>query len=219
MNNKIMPLIEFSLNTAPIATNNEFSLGMDPDGSFSLSHELRDIPPEDTQFTLKHIFVDASGSNTSSARRKEPVVWLGIELPQLTDEIITRDDVSKTVVSNRDFGDKLLHVNNRGVLRFPITMYPVDGLHNTNNDGTPAANDHSCNVIRRQNIAQNASQHYEHRGTHTCNIPLGRIRLDDHEIMLRVTPYAADGEITPETTSNDDQKVRIRYMQVILEYN
>lgn len=213
-----MPLIDFSLRTLALNTNDEFPEGMNFDGSFTLQKDIRDLPPDNAEFFIKHIYVDGGGQ-VPAHRRKEPVVWVGVELPEMSDEIISRDDVSTQVTSTRFNGDATPHLNNRGVLRFPITMYPVDGWHNVDDLGIyDGARDYSSNITSRQNIVANAPRHYEAKGTHSCNIPIGKMRLDDHTIRIKLTPYAVDGDITSETTSTTDQKVRIRYIQVILEY-
>jgi len=211
-----MPLIEFSINTNQLFVNSEYATGMDADGSFTLSHTLRELPHEGTEFFIRHVFIHAGSHNNSAQRRKRPTIWVGVELPEMMDEITTRDDISKTIVSTR--GDATPHLNDRGRLRFPITMHPVDGWHNVSGGSGYNVVDYSSNIVNRQKVVTNASQHYEHKGFHSCKIPLGKMRLDNHTIHMKLTPYSGDGDMVSETTFNTNQMIRISQMQVILEY-
>ena len=201
-----MPLITFSVNTAYEDTNTIMARGTNPNGSFTLSHLLAyDLPPE-TTFTLKHLSFSGDGfSGGQGGRNHKPVMWIGVDFPQLTEQIYTNQTVSEhflDVDGNGPFN------NDFGTLRFPLTTYPVNGVHATSGD---------CNVVDRFFNGAGALQ-YEHRCTHELNIPLGRVHMDENKIACVLTPRDGAGR-TAAYGSPSDLTCRVRQIQVILEYN
>jgi hypothetical protein len=201
-----MPLIIFSVNTAYLNAAAVQPFGIRPDGSFLLTHRLAyDLPPE-TNFTLKHVSFAGDGfSGGGGGRSNKPTIWLGVDFPQLTDEIYTNQSISEHFLNESGEGP---FNNNFGVLRFPITTYPVNGVNATSGDS---------NVVDRFFNGGGALQ-YEHRCVHELNIPLGKVHMDENRIVCTVTPRDGAGR-TAGYSSSADRTCRMRHMQVILEYN
>lgn len=201
-----MPLIIFSVNTATRTLGEAQALGMGDDGTFRMSHRLKESPHPDTQYTLKHVFINAGGSRTGTTivgdRNLEPCLWADFHFPQLVDGVITRTD------------DRLAQFEtttpvsvNSGMLRFPITTYPITGESGLDS-----------NAPGRSGTI-NFSQFFQHTGTHVCDIPLGSMRLEDNVIECVMRPLARfDRQLVDADTVAGDLWPRIRNMQIILEY-
>ena len=202
-----MPLITFSLNTTYENEDDSLPLGMDPDGSFTLRHLLTHPPPPETEYTLKQVSIDGGGLATS--RNKQPTYWVSLDFPQLDERVIARDDFKETVHSE---GGAPPHVNDRGTLRFPITIFPVDGR----NTASPSILD--ANTPQRYFIGLDASPHYTHRGNHIVNVPLGKIRVDEGFITCKLTPRDINARLATESGNGDNLFCRLKQIQVILEY-
>lgn len=201
-----MPLVVFSVNTAYAASNTILPNGIRPDGSFLLSHSLAyDLPPE-TTFTLKHFSFAGDGfSGGFGGRRHKPAVWVSVDFPQLTEDIYTNQTVIDQFLDVNGAGP---FTNDFGLIRFPLTTYPVNGFHGTSGDS---------NRVDREFDGGRALQ-YEHRCVHDLNIPIGRIHMDENRIFCIITPRDGAGR-TAAYGSDSDFTARTRQMQVILEYN
>lgn len=201
-----MPIIIFSVNTAYLNASANHPFGIRPDGSFLLTHRLAyDLPPE-TNFTLKHLSFAGDGfSGSQGGRSHKPSVWIGVDFPQLTEEIYTNQTIADHFLDENGAGP---FNNDFGVLRFPLTTYPVNGVHGTSGNS---------NVVDRSFNGGGAIQ-YEHRCHHELNIPLGRVHMDENRIFCIITPRDGAGR-TDGYSSTSDRTCRMRHMQVILEYN
>lgn len=201
-----MPLIQFSVNTQYENTVHIISQGMDFDGAFKLRHKFQKIPPPETEYTLKKVCIDGGGLVFS--RNKYPTMWVGIHFPQIEDEIIAKDSDKKTVVDVNN-GTRP-HTNDHGILRFPVTSYPIDGI-NTDDNLDSNRPDRAASKVP-------APPFYQHRADHhDMNIPLGRIRTSEGFIDCKLTPYDYQNSIATESVGAN-RKVRIKQLQVILEY-
>ena len=205
-----MPLVVFSINTAFNGITDTVAQGMERDGSFRLRHYF-DMPPhDDTEYTLKHVFINVSGDGRLRGDRgenKAPSAWVDVKFPNLTDDMIISKRHARTVDASTRHGDdtaikKGTILDDRGQIRFPITQFPVNG--NTSNN-------------KERWSASDRGSHYEFRGTHICNIPLGRMKLEDGEIECVLTPRDRYAD-TFATTTRNPRRVRIRSIQVVLEY-
>ncbi len=208
-----MPLIQFSVNTDIAGVNRHTLLGSTGQGTFKLSHKLRKLPPPETEYVVKHVSLSASGHNTTNQRRSLPTIWMGVEFPQLDDEIIARRDNTIVVQDlNPDGGTEVMppHLNTRGTLRFPITTYPVDGT-DTSQLGVDS------NRTDRFDILTVLGRDMVHAGTHVTNIPLGRMRMEEDFLNVVLTPYDEYGRIFTQTIGGD-RIGRVRHLQIILEY-
>ena len=209
-----MPIIQFSVNTDIQSVNQHTLLGSSEDGSFRLSHKMGHVPPPETEFTVKHVSLSASLMNNTDQRRSKPLIWMGVEFPQLSDEIIARSDTTITVQDlNPDAGFKIQppHPNTRGVLRFPLTTYPVDGWYE---DGVNLID---SNIPSRFEVTTTPSRNYMQTGTHITNISMGRMRLSEGFLNVVITPYDEFGRIFTQTIGAD-RTVKVTRMQIILEY-
>lgn len=214
MKNKTkMPFIQFSVNTQYLAAGSNIPEGMGVDGTFRLRHHFSHLPPPETEFTLKHISIDASGyarrtesggGGADNSSNKKPTAWVSVDFPQLTERIIS-SQLNTVTATEENSGAKF--TNNRGILRFPITTYPVTG----EDDGdSNAAN-------RFEGAARVIGRKYEHKGTHNPHIKLGTFNLEEAYIDCILTPRDVDGRTAGES-DGADRTCRISRIQVILEY-
>ena len=199
-----MPLITFSVNTTYANSNDSIPLGMDFDGSYTLTHKLTHPLPPETEYWIKQVSLDGGGLDNS--RNKTPTYWISTEFPQLNARIVSRDDFKTSVVAE---GGIESHVNDRGTLRFPITIFPVDGR----NTATPL----NVNAANRFNENLAAGPAYTHRGCHIMNVPLGTLRVDEGFIVCKLTPRDLEGRLATESVGAT-RLCRLKQMQVILEY-
>lgn len=201
-----MPLIVFSVNTLHPSVGVSQASAMEDDGTFRLVHKFDKPPPIDTEYFIKHVFINSSGQRSGDqGRDKEPTLWATLDFPQLTDEIVSTDSNARTATFNNK-----THSVNSGVLRFPVTTYPINGRKDNN--------DVDSNVPGRSNLDALAN-FYVHRGTHVCNIPLGRMIVEDNRIECIFRPIAnQDKQLVDSDDAGGDLWPRIRNLQVILEY-
>lgn len=199
-----MPLITFTVNTSYNDVNDSIPVGMEFDGSYTLSHKLTHTLPPETEYWVKQVSIDAGGLDNS--RNKTPTYWISLDFPQLNERIVARTDFKTSVVAE---GDVRSHVNDRGTLRFPITIFPVDGR----NTATPL----NSNVCDRINDTIPAGPAYSHRGCHIMNVPLGTLRVDESFIVCKLTPRDVEARLATESVGAL-RLCRLKQMQVILEY-
>jgi hypothetical protein len=201
-----MPLIVFSVNTLHDTVGESQALAMEDDGTFRLTHQFVEPPPVDTEYFIKHVYINSSGQRGGDqGRNKEPTLWAALDFPQLTDEIVSTDNNAKSAEYNGK-----VHSVDGGVLRFPVTTYPITGRKN--NIGVDS------NKPGRASADAFAS-FYVHRGTHVCNIPLGRMSVEDNRIDCIFRPFARLGrQLVDSDDAGGDLWPRIRNLQVILEY-
>jgi len=207
-----MPLVVFTINTGVESIVDTVALGMERDGGFTLRHEF-DMPPhEDTEYTLKHFFVNVSGDgrNTGLETRgenKKPTMMVDVIFPDLNRNLIvsrrhsysknpTPTQADETAINRGSVNVEL------GQIRFPITQFPVNGG--------------GSNVVDRNGNNTRAS-HYEFRGTHVCDIPLGKMKLTDNTLTCKLYPRDRSSRTFVDTIGSD-RIVRIRNLQVVLEY-
>ena len=95
------------------------------------------------------------------------------------------------------------------MLRFPITVYPVNGKD--------IGSGFESNQTSRSGTTGTVQRQYEHKGTHIVNIPLGSFHLDEEVIECIVTPRDQLSRIASEPTGSD-RTCRTKLIQVILEY-
>jgi len=207
-----MPLVVFTISTSFNSVVDTVALGMERDGGFTLRHEF-DMPPhEDTEYTLKHFFVNVSGEGrdtglASRGENKKPAIMVDVIFPDLNRNLIVsrRHSYSK---NPEPFQSDEIAINRGSVsvdigqIRFPITQHPVNG--------------DVSNVVSRTGNTGTAA-HFEFRGTHVCNIPLGKMKLTDNVLTCKFYPRDLLGRTFADTTSSD-RIVRIRNLQVVLEY-
>jgi hypothetical protein len=205
-----MPLVVFTINTAVDSITGTVAEGMERDGGFTLRHQF-DMPPhEDTEYTLKGCYINVSGDGRTATRgeNKQATVWVDVSFPNLTDEMIISKRHSRSIDPSDLHADSLalkkgFVLDDVGQIRFPITQFPVNGL---------ASND----IIRQANTS--TASKYEGRGTHMCDIPLGRMKLEDNEIVCKLTPRNSVGKTFTGVNVVGARLVRIRSIQVVLEY-
>jgi len=208
MNNKVtMPLLSFNVATENV-DGSSIANGMNEDGTFTLSHTFTQTPPPETEYTLKHVFFISSGIQSEGAaiRWHQPAIWCDIAFPQLDREIVS---VNSSRV--KEFRGKN-HVVNSGVIRFPVTTFPVTGEKN---------NDVDSNEPRRARTLtlDNFAQHFRHQATHICNLPLGSMRLSENRIECIIRPIARqDLQAVDADEPNNELFPAIRAVQLILEY-
>jgi hypothetical protein len=210
-----MPLVVFSINTYYTAIADVMAQGMERDGGFTLRHQF-DIPPhEDTEYTLKYVYMNITGDSRFSGRgeNKQPSFWIDVKFPNLTDETIISKRHYETIDASHIHADSIaayrgVILNDFGQMRFPITQFPVNG---TNADGLDS-ND------SRRNANKPLAAKLEMRGMHICDIPLGKMKLEDNELLCRLTPRTIDGETFTTVNAVGGRRARIRNMQVVLEY-
>lgn len=200
-----MPLIVFSVNTGHATITDTRAIGMEADGGFKIRHQLKEVLPPDTHFTLKSVFINSAGAGRLELRgeNKMPMMWASVDFPQLSDRIITRRDRNQYLRGVQPIpSDPPLSLRNDGEMRFPITCFPVNGK--------------DVNSITRQaNSAQGAL--FNARGMHVTNIPLGTIRMEEGHIECVLKPYSfAQGDYPKHT--GGVRFPQIRQIQVILEY-
>lgn len=203
-----MPLLTFSINTGAGGFEERIQPGMEVGGVFVLRHVFSKIPHPETEFTIKQICVDSAGDargvGGGRGERHTPAVWVGIEFPHLDHHMIVsrRDTYSRQRTSddhdNTIFPDVMV-ANDTGLLRFPITHYPVHGLSNRH--------DRNGNSI--------TDSHHTFYGMHNCNIPLGKMKLKDNVLEIRITPRDYLQRTYFDTA---DRINRFRAVQIILEY-
>lgn len=197
-----MPLLIFTVNTSVGSFTQSIFPGQDNDGSFRLRKTLDFIPPPDTVFTLKQVSWDGGGNNGGSSNKKPPL-WISVEFPQLSDELIT-SQTSKTSIRSKN--DGRYYVNDYGVIRFPITAYPYGTKRATQNP----------NVVNRQGQDEE-DFHFEHKAFHHMHVPLGKFHLEEGFLDCVLTPRDLDGR-TAAYAQGTNRLVRIKQIQVILEY-
>lgn len=207
-----MPLLQVSINTDVQENDNHTLLGSEGDGTFRILHRMTTLPPPETEYTIKHVYLNSTINDSRKQTNSIPMMWVGIDFPQLDDEMVARRDQIITVQDvNPDFGEiQRPHQNTRGVLRFPVTSYPVDGVWS--GDGTT-----DSNVIRRFADISKTDIRYEQKGTHVTNIPLGRIRMEEDFLEVIITPYDDSARIFTQTEGND-RICKVQRIQIILEY-
>jgi len=212
-----MPLITFTVNTNYLSNVPHIPLGMDVDGSFKLSKRLEYIPPKETIFRLKRVFYDGGGQlgesgGVNGGRNKTPVVWMGLEFPQM--EEIIHSDIKKETVDGTyrtKFEDPEVAtrtVNDFGILRFPLKTFPISGA--------VAAATNPNSVDRQRNSVD--GEKFEHKCNHDMDIPLGRMNLENGFLECILTPRERDAKL-PIEMRGTLRLCRIRQIQVILEYN
>lgn len=201
-----MPLITFSINTATPGLSDRIHLGMEVGGVFTLRHTFLKIPHPDTEYTIKQVYINSAGDGRTEVRgeRNKPTVWVGIDVPHFDQDIIVseRDTYSRYRKSNADDNTKFPDIsvkNDTGLIRFPITTYPAIGDSNKHD--------------RAANTSE--SSHHEARGNHNCNIPLGKLRLKDNVLEIKITPR----NYLQQTYFDSDERItRFKGFQLILEY-
>ena len=200
-----MPLVTFTANSASVTLGVSQVDGMLDDGTYRFVHRFTRPPPDDVEWSIKQVYVNAGGRTSATrCRDKEPTLWTSVEFPQLKDEIISTDDGSFTAVYK-----ERVHSVNKGVLRFPTTLYPVSGRE-------PGLRD--SNAPGRSSTDADSS-FLSHRGFHSCHIPLGRIKLEENFLECIVRPYARmDRQLVTSNDAGGDLWPRIRHIQVVLEY-
>lgn len=215
-----MPLLCLSVNTG-LSLLETVAFGMERDGGFTLVHNFGADFNNDVEFTLKHVYVNVSGAGRFTAleergENKEPTIWLDVVFPDMEEEIISskrNDDTTeyKTLSNGREIFPRSPPLKfEMGVMRFPITCFPINGYR-----GTTSSSANSNKLGRQSNNAQGAT--LESRGVHICDIPLGKMKLQDNCLRIRFNPRDQLLENMIRSTGGL-RKVRIRSMSVLLEY-
>ena len=213
-----MPLLVFSVNTRYDLTSTVAD-EMETDGGFTLSHEFTIPPHEDSIFSLKHVYINVTGDGRGTGfkdrgENKEPSYLVDTIFPDLEEDIVTSKR-NVTLIRDERTGQnteqfpRVLKKDDPDQIRFPITCYPVNGW--STSGGTYNSNRHN------RNDNNSVAAHYEARGMHTCDIPLGKMRIKDNRIGVRVIPRGVNLETFNSGTGQ--RRVRIRNISVILEYN
>lgn len=204
MNNKTMTLITFSVNTENSDTT-AIASGMSPDGSYTLTHVFKQTPPPDAEYTIKHVYINTGQDGPGfSGRQHKPGIWVDFHFPQLEDKIIATQKSKRYTLSVTEGRH---HTVDSGVIRFPITTYPVNGENNAIDSNAPG---------RADDIE---GTNYAHAGTHVCNVPVGRMRVDDNVMQCVVRPLAhQDLQLVDADNAIGSLWPRVRNLQVILEY-
>jgi len=216
-----MPLVIFSINPQYLDSGDHIPLGMERDGSFRLRHVFKHLPPPETVFTLKHVTIDGGGYASRSVGgggggkdnsiNKKPTAWMSVDFPQLTEGIIASREHTETIIEQNS---REQYSNDRGILRFPITTYPVTGI-NFSKSGRPENNSNEANRFAFTDSI--SGRKYEHKGNHSPNIKLGSFNLEEGFIDCILTPRDVDVR-TSAYTRAADRTCRIARSQVILEY-
>ena len=213
-----MPLIVFSVNTAILGITDLIAEGMENGGYFTLRHEFEKIPHPDTEYTLKQVYIKAAGAGReqggfSRAETKSPMCWFDITFPQLDDEtIVSRRHVTRIFRQSgggniEQFPDVLLE-KDFGLLRFPITSFPVNGEQSSG---------YNCNVQDRQ-VNTAFGSRFDATGMHVCNLPLGRMKLKNNVIEVKFNVRDYLGRNAFDVGTGVGRRVRVRALQIILEY-
>jgi len=200
------------VNTFYTSNNAAVPEGMSHDGSFKLSHILDHVPPKESVFYLKHLSFESGGDDADfGGRNKTPTTWVSMNIPQMDDEIITKD-VEKITQQGFDNAGVLQqpYVEDYGTLRFPLISYPGSGT----SGGIPA------NRIAR-NDDTSLGQQYSQRSSLNMNVKLGRMKLEGGVLDCILTPreHKARTAYGRDHTPSPQHLARIRQIQVILEYN
>jgi len=209
-----MPLLTASISTAMDLTE-PVAFGMEADGGYTLTHVFDKPMPEGTQFTLKHVYINVAGNGRagllSRGENKEPAIWLDVIFPNKTEPLIIskrhaeRDKYASHTGTRATFPDTLV-LRDRGQIRFPITCYPIDGKNGNKN----------ANRIKRQDNSSLAA-HYEARGTHICDIPLGTMNLPDNTLTIRFNVWIQDLKNMVDSVGGD-RFAGIRDISAVIEY-
>lgn len=207
-----MPLISFGINTRFFSILDTKAQGMTLSGDFRLTHMFKEPPPPETEYTLKMVYISSSGEGRIKSRgeNKEPTTWVDINFPQLSDQIIATYPNWRRGHFNRYEGsaNNPYFSYNSGILRFPITELPVDGV--------VVANRALDSNLHTRNGNNSSQSHYTHKAQHIVNIPLGKMRLDENKIDVILTPFnRQDRQLLDVTNSRFPN---IRNIQLILEY-
>lgn len=214
-----MPLLTASVSTEISSIVESVALGMEADGGFTLTHVFDKPLPEGTQFTLKHVYINVSGDgrNTGMIARdenKEPSIWVDVLFPNKTEPLIIskrharREPYAEYSGLRTNFPNTLV-LRDRGQIRFPITCYPIDGL------ATIGPSKNSNRIQRKDNTF--IAAHYEARGTHVCDIPLGTMSLPDNTLTIRFNVWGS-GLKNMVDAIGATRLCRLRDISVAIEY-
>lgn len=209
-----MPLLTASISTAMSLTD-PTAFGMEADGGYTLTHVFDKPMPEGTQFTLKHVYINVAGEGRagllSRGENKEPAIWVDVIFPNKTEPLIIskrhagRSNYAEYTATRATFPNTLV-LRDKGQIRFPITCYPIDGKNGNR----------QSNRIRRNENSFLAS-HYEARGTHICDIPLGTMNLPDNTLTIRFNVWIQ--QLMNMVDSAGPQRFAgIRDISAIIEY-